>query len=179
MKKLTNQDEALVCLTGAIIENQKKEIPIHKWKMPELRDLKNYHPETLRVEEFMTTDLFTVQKEDLIELVAEMLDWKKIQYAPIEDTKGNLVGLVTARLILRHFVRGKMNGKASSTVKDIMIEKPITVKSETTILEAMNIMRENKIGCLPVVKGKELIGIITEMDFLRISGRLIERLDGK
>ena len=177
LKEQTNQDEALVCLTGAIIENQKKEIPVHKWKMPELRDLKNYHPETLRVEEFMTTDLFTVQKDDLIELVAEMLDWKKIQYAPVENTKGNLIGLVTSRLILRHFVRGKMNGKVNSTVKDIMIEKPITVKSETTILEAMNIMRENKIGCLPVVKGKELIGIITEMDFLRISGRLIERLD--
>jgi len=179
LKKQTNQDEALVCLTAAIIENQKKEIPVHKWKMPELRDLKNYHPETLRVEEFMTTDLFTVQKEDIIELVAEMLDWKKIQYAPVEDTKGNLVGLVTSRLILRHFVRGKMNGKESTIVKDIMKKKPITVKSETTILEAMNIMRENKIGCLPVVKGKELIGIITEMDFLRISGRLIERLDSK
>ena len=179
LKEQTNQDEALVCLTAAIIENQKKEIPVHKWKMPELRDLKNYHPETLRVEEFMTTDLFTVQKDDLIELVAEMLDWKKIQYAPVEDTKGNLVGLVTSRLILRHFVRGKMNAKANSTVKDIMIEKPITVNSETTILAAMDLMRKNKIGCLPVVKGKELIGIITEMDFLRISGRLIERLDGK
>jgi CBS domain-containing protein len=39
-------------------------------------------------------------------------------------------------------------------------------------------MRKNTIGCLPVVQNGELIGIITEMDFLRISGRLIERLEG-
>ncbi|MDP4852474.1 MAG: CBS domain-containing protein [Saprospiraceae bacterium] len=38
-------------------------------------------------------------------------------------------------------------------------------------------MREKKIGCLPVVTDGELIGIITEMDFLRISARLIERLE--
>ena len=60
-----------------------------------------------------------------------------------------------------------------------MIKSPITVTADNTILEAMNIMRDNKIGCLPVVNGKELIGIITEMDFLRISGRLIERLENQ
>jgi len=62
-------------------------------------------------------------------------------------------------------------------VKDIMIEKPITVAPETTIMEAMHKMRGLKIGCLPVVKGKELVGIITEMDFLRITSRLMERLE--
>jgi CBS domain-containing protein len=44
-------------------------------------------------------------------------------------------------------------------------------------MEAMNKMRDHNIGCLPVVKGKELVGIITEMDFLRITSRLMERLE--
>ena len=65
------------------------------------------------------------------------------------------------------------------TVNDIMIQKPITVDPSATILEALNIMRTNKIGCLPVVKNNELIGIITEMDFLRITGRLLNRVAGK
>ena len=34
-----------------------------------------------------------------------------------------------------------------------------------------------RIGCLPVVKGKDLVGIITEMDFMRITSRLLERMD--
>ena len=53
----------------------------------------------------------------------------------------------------------------------------MTATPETTVMEAMNMMREHRIGCLPVVKGKELVGIITEMDFLRITGRLMERLE--
>jgi len=44
-------------------------------------------------------------------------------------------------------------------------------------MEAMQRMRDNNIGCLPVVKGKDLVGIITEMDFLRITGRLMDKLE--
>ena len=65
-----------------------------------------------------------------------------------------------------------------TTVKDIMHQHPLTIGPNATILEAMSIMRKNKIGCLPVTQNDELIGIITEMDFLRISSRLIERLEG-
>ena len=176
LKEETTADEAITCLTAAIIKNQKKEMPVHKWKMPELKDLQEYRPAQLKVEEFMTTDLFTVQKDDIIQLVAEMMDWRKIRYTPVEDVKGNLIGLVTSRLILRHLIRDeKLSGKVTM-VKDIMLKKPITIGAEATVFEAMEKMRKNKIGCLPVVKGKELIGIITEMDFLRISGRLMERM---
>jgi CBS domain-containing protein len=65
-----------------------------------------------------------------------------------------------------------------TTAKDIMNSKPFTIDPNATIHEAMSIMRTQNIGCLPVVKNGELIGIITEMDFLRIAGRLIERLEG-
>ena len=41
----------------------------------------------------------------------------------------------------------------------------------------VGLMRDKKLGCLPVVKDGDLIGMITEMEFLRISGRLIERLE--
>ena len=174
----TTRDEALTCLTASIIKNQnEKDMPIHKWKMPELGDLTDYHPSDLTVEEFMETDLFTVQKDDIIELVAEMMDWRKIRYTPVEDTKGKLVGLVTSRLILRYFIRNAKLSSKANTVNDIMIKKPVTITADTTIVKAMEKMRKSNTGCLPVVKGKELIGIITEMDFLRISGRLIQRMD--
>jgi CBS domain-containing protein len=84
-------------------------------------------------------------------------------------------------MLLRHFARQSvdpMEGEKVMTVSDLMIEKPVTVSPETSIMEAMNKMREHRIGCLPVVKGKELVGIITEMDFLRITSRLLERVEG-
>jgi CBS domain-containing protein/gamma-glutamylcysteine synthetase len=178
LKEETSRDEALSVLTASIIENQNKGLPGHKWKMPELTDLKEYRPSKIKVEEFMQTDLFTVQKDDIVELVAEMMDWREISFTPVENTKGDLIGLVSSKMILRHLVRGnRLHEKGTGTVKDIMMKNPPTISSDATILEAMKKMREAKIGCLPVIKGKELIGLITQMDFLRISGRLIERLE--
>ena len=57
-----------------------------------------------------------------------------------------------------------------------MIDEPITISPEATIVDAMNIMEKEKIGCLPVVKNHKLIGIITEQNFLHITRRLITRL---
>lgn len=178
LKGVVTNDEAVSALTSAMIKHQKLNQPVHTWKETSVSDLENWHPSALKVEEFMSTDLFTAQREDLIELVAEIMNWRRIRYIPVENNKGELVGLISSRLLLRHFARvAKSNEQQLTTVKDIMIEKPITATPETSIMEAMRIMQEKKIGCLPVVKGKELIGIITEMDFLRITSRLMERLD--
>jgi CBS domain-containing protein len=183
LKKSITTDEATAVVTACIVKNQEKEMPVHTWDLPDPGDLEDYVPSRLRVEEFMTTDLITVQKDDIIDLVAEMMDWRKIRYMPVEDNKGKLVGLVTSRLLLRHYSRShKLNGKdVLVPVKDIMINEPFTVSPKASILEAMEIMRDHQIGCLPVVQGKdnELIGIITEMDFLRVSSRLMERIEGK
>ncbi|MCB0609141.1 MAG: CBS domain-containing protein [Lewinellaceae bacterium] len=178
LMKEVGRDEALVVLTASIIKNQTKGMPVHTWDLPNTGDLEDYRPSKLKVEEFMTTDLFTVQKDDLIELVAQLMDWRKLRHMPVEDSKGRLCGLITSRLILRYYTqRGRFNGKEVDMVKDIMVPNPVTIGPDSTIVEAMRLMREKQIGCLPVVKNDELIGLITEMDFLRISGRLIERLE--
>lgn len=175
LKKEISNDEALAVLTAATVKNQRENKPVHTWKEPTANEMENWQPGAIKVEEFMTTDLFTVQKDDLIELVAEIMDWRRIRYMPVENTKGELIGLISSRLLLRHFARRDGLQSGEQSVKDIMIDKPITVNPETPILEAMQKMRQNHIGCLPVVQGKELVGIITEMDFLRITARLLER----
>ena len=180
LKKETSMDEAITVMTSAIYENQTLGKPVHTWELPELKDLLDYRPGNLRVEEFMQTDLFTVSKDDLIELVAKLMDWKKIRYMPVEDQKGNICGLITSRLLLRFYSQKGISikeGNKLHTVEDIMISSPIVIEPGKSIIEALHIMREKKIGCLPVVTDGELIGIITEMDFLRISARLIERLE--
>jgi len=178
LKKVVTNDEAVTAITAAMVKNQKLNKPVHTWKEGTAADLDNWQPTSIKVEEFMSTDLFTVQKDDLIELVAEILDWRRIRYMPVEDSKGELIGLISSRMLLRHFARrNQLEEKQAVMVKEIMILKPVTVTPETNIMEAMNKMRDHNIGCLPVVKGKDLVGIITEMDFLRITSRLMERLE--
>ncbi|MCC6724736.1 MAG: CBS domain-containing protein [Saprospiraceae bacterium] len=181
LKDSITTDEATAVVTACIVKNQEREMPVHTWPLPEPSELEEYVPSRLRVEEFMTTDLITVQKEDLIEFVAELMNWRKIRYMPVEDSKGRLVGLVTSRLLLRFYSQNnKLKDKTNvSIVEDVMLTKPFTVTPKTTIMDALKLMRDNKIGCLPVVHDKEneLVGIITEMDFLRVSSRLMERLE--
>lgn len=172
----SNTDEALSVLTATMINNQQSNKPVHEWEMPSIDDLKLYKPSHLKVSEFMLTDLYTVQKDDIVDLVAELMDWNTIRYTPVEDTKGKLVGLVTARLLLRNYIKNRQNPKKTTLVSEIMIQNPITVTQETNILDAMKLMKENKIGCLPVVNGEELVGLISETEFLRITARLIERM---
>ena len=174
----TSKDEALTVLTSSIIDNQEENKPVHEWKMPELSDLKEYQPSVLKVDEFLQTDLLTAHRDDSIELVASLMDWRDISYIPIEDKKGKLVGLVTQQILLRHFANPSIEKKKELVlVSDLMIKDPISISPNTSIAEAMRVMRQNKIGCVLVTKEDELVGIITEEDFLRISARLIERLE--
>lgn len=180
LKESITSDEAAAVLTACIVKNQENDMPVHTWELPDPGELEEYVPVRLRVEEFMTTDLITVQKEDLIDLVVEMMEWRKVRYLPVEDSKGKLLGLVTSRLLLRYYTQKNWLGeKPGDTVKDVMIHNPYTISPKASIIEALRMMRENTIGCLPVVQGKdnELVGIITEMDFLRVSARLMERLE--
>jgi CBS domain-containing protein/gamma-glutamylcysteine synthetase len=178
LKKSNTNDEALAVLTATIIKNQISGLEVHNWPEADAALIKDYKPSHLLVGEFMTTDLFTVQENDIVELVADMMDWKKVRYMPVEDGKGKIVGLVTSRLLLRHFAKKSFNSEIPTLVKDVMIKKPMTIDQNASIIEAMTIMGDNQIGCLPVVKEGELIGIVTEMDFLRLSTRLIQQVEG-
>ena len=177
LKESVSMEESLTIITAMTVKNQQQNKPVHTWEIPTINDLENWVPSKLKVEEFMSTDLFTCDKDDPIELVADIMDWRKIRYMPVENAKGELVGLISSRLLLRYFSkRNAIDASNSTLVENVMIKKPITVNPEATIHEAMHLLKVNKIGCLPVVKGKDLVGIITEMDFLRITGRLMDIL---
>lgn len=176
--KDSNREQALSAITNAMIKNQKKGEPVHKWGLARFEDMSNWKPSSLMVEEFMTTDLFTVRKDDITEFVANLLDWRHIRYVPVEDDQKHLIGLVTMRKVMREYIRtvSEESGSLEQTVEEIMIRNPITIHPEASIMEAMGIMQDQKIGCLPVVKNSRLVGIITEGNFMNITQRLLKAL---
>ncbi len=173
LRKETTNEDTLTIITANIAENQKKNLPVSKWKLPKIDDVLDLDHKTLLVEEFMSRDLFTVQPNDIVSLVAEIMDWQQIRYVAVENEKGLLVGLVTARILLRHF--NSVDGISGDPipVRQLMNKKPITIAPEATIKEAMDKLQKCHVGCLPVVKGKRLIGIITTDSFLQITKRLL------
>jgi len=169
------QAESLTVLTHAIHENQKSNTPGHTWPMPEVKSTEHFHPSELKVSEFMQTDFQTVQKGDILDFVAELMAWGKVKFTPVENSKANLVGLVSSGQILKYFANANSSSNEFITVDQIMHKDPITIGPESTIQEAMKLMKENRIGCLPVVQHDELIGLITESDFIGVSRRLFDR----
>lgn len=179
LRKKGGQDEALAIVTATALKNQNLENPVHLWEDTSLTDVEQYRPINLTVEECMTTDLLTVQPDDILELVGEMMTWKKSRYVLVENERSELVGLITHQQVVKELLsKSKSKKDESIFVADIMIKDPISIAPSTTIVEAMGILKENYSNCLPVVnEKKELVGVITESDFLRISKRLINRLE--
>jgi CBS domain-containing protein len=123
----------------------------------------------------MTTDIFTVHADEPLELVAKLMDWKHIRHIPVEDEQGRLVGLISCFEVLRHLEGGiDERAKESIAVSSIMNEEPLTITPETLTLDAIALMRREKVDCLPVLKEGRLVGIVTERDFITVAARLLD-----
>ncbi len=175
--KQTTRDEVNIAITSAIMNNQEKNIPVNEWDLASIHDIADYGLDSLLVEEFMTTDLFTVKKSDIPELSADIMDWHKIRYIPVENDKSELIGLISSRTLLRYFVQKYRNThRKDQNIEELMIHNPFTISPQASVNEAMKIMIDNKIGCLPVVNKGHLVGIITEANFLNITSSLLKHL---
>ena len=162
-------------LTATMLERQKEGKPVHTWPINEATENEDWRQSYQTVGQFMATDLFTMRPDDLVDLAASVMDWRHIRHVPVEDEEGRLVGLVTHRALLRLLNRGAQAENAKPlTVREIMKTDPLTVSSTTPTLEAMELMRGNKVGCLPVVDDGQLVGIVTSYDFLDASARLFK-----
>ena len=163
-------------LTAEILANQKQNQPVHRWPVIENAEAEEWELGYRTVGQFMSTDLFTVKPDDLIDLAASVMDWRHIRHVPVEDAEGRLVGLVTHRSLLHLISQGHHARETTPiTVRQIMVADPLTVCPSTSSLEAIEIMRSNRVGCLPVVEGNQLVGIVTSYDFLEASAKLFQQ----
>jgi CBS domain-containing protein len=170
-----NRAERLAAITAAAIEHQQTEAPVHRWPTATLAQAGGWERHYARVEQFMTSDLFTVGPDQGVELVANLMKWKKIRHVPVEDAEHRLLGIVsTSRLIALIADRLADLGAKPIAVSEVMETDVVTVSPETPTVEAMAKMRERKVGSLPVCQDGRLVGIITESDLLSIAGELLE-----
>ena len=175
MESSTSKDARQRNLTSAMLASQKKGQPIHRWPMIEKAETEEWEHSYRTVGQFMSTDLFTVKPDDLVDLAASVMDWRHIRHVPVEDEEGRLVGLITHRGLLRLMIKRANSDQKPNTVQEIMISNPVTVSPSTSSLEAMEIMRSHRVGCLPVVEGDQLVGIVTSYDFLEATAKIFRQ----
>jgi len=172
--------QQLCALVAATIARQGEGLPVHEWPLARLTaGATSFKQAYTRVEQIMTTDVVTVNEEEVVDLVARMMDWHNIRYVPVEDAHHRLVGLVSHRALLRFISRDRSRYEEEQVaVREIMhrLEDDLrTVSPETLTLEALDLMRTHRVGCLPVLKSDRLVGVVTERNFMTIAAQLLEQ----
>jgi acetoin utilization protein AcuB len=123
----------------------------------------------------MTPDPMTITPETSFPDAFRILRDKGIRHLPVVDKNGSLVGVV-ARMDLLHASPSKATSLslfeltyllANLHVRQVMSSPPITVSEDDPLEEAARVMVEKKVGCLPVMREGDLVGLITETDIFQ------------
>ena len=128
------------------------------------------------VRERMTRHPVTVSPEASISEALDLMRREKVRRLPVLDKRGRLVGIVLEKDLLyaspspatslsiyeMHYLLSRL------TVAEVMSQEVITVDEITPLEEAARIMTDNRIGGLPVMRGDQLVGIITETDLFKV-----------
>lgn len=179
MGTLGTLGERLNAVTAATIARQAEGKPVVDWPLAGIEEGGGWKHTFHTVEQYMTTDLFTVHQDEPVELVANLMDWERIRHVPVEDNQHHLVGLISYRMLIRLLANRSRDDRPRS-VSEIMRkgESLVTIPPETTTVQALKVMRDHNVGCLPVVKNERLVGIVTQRDFMDVARDLLaEKLE--
>jgi CBS domain-containing protein len=99
MKDHGTQGERLNALTTATIARQSTGLPVAEWEPARLDEGGGWENNYLKVEQYMTTDLYTVHPDEPVDLVANLMEWHRIRHVPVEDHEHRLIGIVSYRAL--------------------------------------------------------------------------------
>jgi CBS domain-containing protein/gamma-glutamylcysteine synthetase len=177
MRDQASPHECLRALTSSMIEQAESGKPIAEWELADFCTNQDWRDSYRTVGQFMATDLFTVRPDDIVDFAASLMEWRYVRHVPVEDDSGQLLGLISHRQLLRLVARGGRQDQITM-VRDIMRPDPLAISRDTTTVEAIRLMRENRLSCLPVVENGKLVGLVTEYDLIVVAGRLLENYLG-
>lgn len=161
-RKLKNHytpDTALRLLTKAMHQKQQINTPVDQWSDVALSEV--LQTAATKIGHIMTTKLFTVREDDLVALPLQIMQWKDIHHVPVIDDFGKLKGLLTWTHLQQY---KEETEKELTTVADLMVHDVYTAKPSDKITDALELMKQHMVGCLPVVQKGVVVGIITIKD---------------
>ena len=127
----------------------------------------------MQVLDIMVKEVATLDINDELSLANDIMRLGRIRHLPVVEGQ-RLVGIVSERDLFRRSLAQALGYASEATrdlmktlrIKDIMVPAVVTVSPETPVCEAVRLMVDQKIGCLPVVENDRLVGLITETDIM-------------
>jgi CBS domain-containing protein len=133
------------------------------------------------IDAIMSTDLVTIEPSATLADARELMHSNRIHHLPVMEND-DLVGLVTLTNVLAatdSFLREDDSRIHANEIhiKDVMVTDLATVDEHASLRQAALFIEKHKIGCLPVLAGGKLKGIITDTDFVGVAINLLEQME--
>jgi len=149
----------------------------------DLTRLKSKEEAMFSIEAIMSTDLVTVPPSATLAEVRTLMQENRIHHLPVTEGK-SLIGLVSLTNVLAatdSFLRDDRHRIHANEiiVTDAMVKDVATVDVNASLRQAALFLEKHKIGCLPVVDDGDLVGIITETDFVAVAINLLEQIESE
>jgi len=136
----------------------------------------------ITVDEMMTTGAQTLTADNSLADVQDVMEKFSCHHVPIVNGDSELTGLVSHRDVLK-VTESSLVGSgsrfepASVKIGDFMTREVFSVGPQTSLRKAAIHIRTQRYGCLPVLEGKKLVGLITDSDFVNIAIDLLEQIE--
>ncbi|ENO3939970.1 CBS domain-containing protein [Aeromonas veronii] len=139
----------------------------------------------MTLSEIMTEHPFTLGPSNSVKQAMDLMQQERIRHIPIVDEQHHLQGLVTLTDILATreskllLISPEREAEFTDSVQldEIMTRQVASVDPHAGIKEAALYLQRHRYGCLPVLKGRKLIGIVTESDFISVAINLLELME--
>ncbi|NIM49795.1 MAG: CBS domain-containing protein [Gemmatimonadales bacterium] len=126
----------------------------------------------MKVADLMITDLAVVNEDiTMAEAMVQLAD-ARVHGVPVVNRRGRIVGVLSSSDILQTAAEGASAGEGyarfgQTLVRDIMTPRPQTISPNADVKNAAQRMLEENVHRLFVVKGSELVGVISHSDIVR------------
>ena len=162
LQETVSREEANILLTYHMHKNQLEDLPVSEWELAKPLARKEACSND-KVHKVMSTQIFTLDENDSMRLIKNVMQWKSIHHIPVINSNHKIVGIISASDISEV---DKFDNYSASQVmqKDIKTGYP-----DMRIEDADAIMQTHHIKCLPIVDHNELVGILTRTDLDKLN----------
>ncbi|WP_040253359.1 CBS domain-containing protein [Psychroserpens mesophilus] len=162
LQETVSREEANILLAYHMHKNQMEDLPVHDWELAKPLARKEASSND-KVHKVMSTQIFTVDENDSMRLIKNIMQWKRIHHIPVINYKHKIVGIISASDVSDV---DKFDDYSASQVMQSDIK---TGYPDMCIKEASNLMLKHHIKCLPIVDHDELVGILTKTDLEKLN----------
>jgi len=139
-----------------------------------LEDPRGMTTQNATVREVMTSDPAVLNVTDRLDLARDIMTIGRVRHLPVA-LDGRVVGIVSQRDLLHAAISSVLKAAPSAQLEwlgkiaicDVMSAPVYTAQADWPLRQAVSLMLEKRIGCLPVIADGELVGLLSESDCLR------------